>query len=81
MLLLRIAGSGGPEALLAVNLDADVDLTAADPLVAPPEGARWLDAWCSDDEAYGGHGRVTSTPGTLMTTGHAATLFVAEPRA
>ena len=81
VLLLRLAGSGGPEALLAVNLDADVDLTAADPLVAPPEGARWLDAWCSDDEAYGGHGRVTSTPGTLMTTGHAATLFVAEPRA
>ena len=81
VLLLRVAGDDSPEVLLAVNLDADVDLTAADPLVAPPDGARWKDAWCSDDEAYGGHGRVASTLGTLMATGHAATLFLAEPRA
>jgi maltooligosyltrehalose trehalohydrolase len=81
VLLLRVVGEGGPEALIAVNLDADGDLTAADPLVAPPDGHRWRDAWCSDDALYGGHGRITSLPSTLMATGHATTVYLAEPRA
>lgn len=80
VLLLRVIGEGEPDALIAVNLDYDDDLTAADPLVAPPDECRWRDVWCSDDEAYGGHGRITSPPTTLMATGHATTVFLAEPR-
>ena len=80
VLLLRYVGGDAPDALIAVNLDADDDLTAADPLVAPPDGARWRDVWCSDDEQYGGHGRIASPPSTLMATGHATTVFLAEPR-
>ena len=45
--------------VLLVNLGVDLELDGfAEPLVAPPAGARWQTRWSSDDPRYGGHGTV-----------------------
>jgi maltooligosyltrehalose trehalohydrolase len=59
--VLRFFGEGG-DRLLIVNLGGDLALARApEPLLAPPEGARWKLAWCSEDARYGGEG--TPDPG------------------
>jgi maltooligosyltrehalose trehalohydrolase len=43
--------------LLVVNLGRDLHLAPApEPLLAPPEGERWRNQWCSEDPLYGGNG-------------------------
>jgi maltooligosyltrehalose trehalohydrolase len=57
--VVRYGIDGGPEArLLLVNLGADLDVTPiAEPLLAPPSGARWEEVWNSEAAIYGGAGR------------------------
>ena len=55
--VLRIFGDGGDDRLLVVNLGTSLPLTPApEPLLAPPEGARWRLRWHSEEPAYGGSG-------------------------
>jgi len=43
--------------LLLVNLGRDLPLSPIpEPLLAPPDGARWRLVWCSEAVAYGGGG-------------------------
>ena len=43
--------------LLVVNLGGHLDRkSVANPLVAPPEGCRWLMQWSSEHPGYGGSG-------------------------
>jgi len=82
-LILRFRpGAPVDERLLAVNLDADLDLAArSHPIVAPPDGCHWQTAWCSEEARYGGSGAAVSDPPRhLIATGHAATLFTPVPR-
>lgn len=44
--------------LLLLNLGADLDELAAEPLLAPPAGQHWQLAWSSEDPRYGGAGIV-----------------------
>ncbi len=53
--VLRWLGPRGGERLLAVNLGCDESLaTQAEPLLAPPAGARWRPLWHSESPVYGG---------------------------
>jgi maltooligosyltrehalose trehalohydrolase len=55
--VLRFFGEDGDDRLLVVNLGVQLDLTPApEPLLAPPEGARWSVLWASEDPRYGGLG-------------------------
>jgi maltooligosyltrehalose trehalohydrolase len=70
--------SSAEDRLLLVNLGGDLAVPAIpEPLVAPPEGARWRLAWSSEDPAYGGSGTppVDSEEGWRI-PGHAAVLLV-----
>ncbi|GAB4251195.1 MAG: malto-oligosyltrehalose trehalohydrolase [Thermoleophilia bacterium] len=84
--LLRFALPGsatgpGSERLLVVNLGRTRSLEGvAEPLLAPPEGSRWVTMWSSEDPAYGGLG----TPGLereegWWLPGRAAELLIPEP--
>lgn len=54
---IRFFHAGGRDRLLVVNLGPTLDpLTAAEPLLAPPEGTRWRIAWSSENPRYGGDG-------------------------
>jgi maltooligosyltrehalose trehalohydrolase len=55
---LRFFGAeDGDDRLLVVNLGADLPLPILpEPLLAPPEGARWHVAWSSEHPRYGGCG-------------------------
>ena len=56
-LLLRYFGAGGADRLLVVNLGSDRALQCVpEPLLAPPEGARWRMIFSSADPRYGGGG-------------------------
>jgi maltooligosyltrehalose trehalohydrolase len=45
------------DCLLVVNLGSDLDLSpVAEPLLAPPRGARWASIWSSESVPYGGQG-------------------------
>ncbi len=55
--LLRFFGGSHGDRLLLVNLGRDLHLDPApEPLLAPPEGARWEIRWSSEDPRYGGSG-------------------------
>jgi maltooligosyltrehalose trehalohydrolase len=57
--VLRFFGEGddGDDRLLVVNLGRTLHLDPApEPLLAPPEGARWSVVWSSQDPRYGGIG-------------------------
>lgn len=55
--LLRFFGEDGDDRLLLVNLGPDLHLDPApEPLLAPPEEARWTVLWSSEDPRYGGCG-------------------------
>jgi maltooligosyltrehalose trehalohydrolase len=61
--VLRFFGDGGQDRLLLVNLGADVALDIVpEPLLAPPERARWEIAWSTDHPRYGGCGVVAFDP-------------------
>jgi maltooligosyltrehalose trehalohydrolase len=55
--VLRFFGGAAGDRLLVVNLGRDLHLDPApEPLLAPPEGARWDILWSSEDPRYGGCG-------------------------
>jgi maltooligosyltrehalose trehalohydrolase len=55
--VLRYFGDGGADRLVVVNLGRDLHLwLTPEPLLAPPEGARWRIVWSSEDLKYGGSG-------------------------
>jgi maltooligosyltrehalose trehalohydrolase len=65
--------------LLIVNLGRDLDLRPApEPLLAPPEGARWAVRWSSEDPTYDGDGapHPESAEGDWYVPGHAAVVLV-----
>ncbi|MCC6559416.1 MAG: malto-oligosyltrehalose trehalohydrolase [Polyangiaceae bacterium] len=74
---LRYFGDGGEDRLLVVNLGLDLGLSSVpEPLVAPPEGARWEVLWSSEDPRYGGEGTPpVETDEGLRVPGHAAVLL------
>jgi maltooligosyltrehalose trehalohydrolase len=56
-LLLRFFLDSGEDRLLVVNLGRTLHLDPApEPLLAPPEAARWQMVWSSEDIKYGGGG-------------------------
>lgn len=60
--------------LLLINFDPDVRLSPMpEPLLAPPEGARWGVLWSSEDIRYGGSGTPPlDEEGTWLVPGQAA---------
>ena len=55
--VIRFSNESGNDRLLLVNLGLDLHLAPApEPLLAPPEGMRWLLLWSSEDPRYGGCG-------------------------
>jgi maltooligosyltrehalose trehalohydrolase len=80
--LLRFYGGAEPDRLLVVNLGRDLHLDPApEPLLAPPEDARWRILWSSEAPRYGGTG--TPEPDSdenWRLPGHAAVLLVPNPR-
>lgn len=55
--VLRYFGENGQDRLLVVNLGRDLHLEPApEPLLAPPEGKRWVTLWSSEHPRYGGAG-------------------------
>jgi maltooligosyltrehalose trehalohydrolase len=77
---LRWFAAAGQDRLLLVNLGADLARPSlAEPLVAPPEGARWTVLWSSEHPRYGGRG--TPAPfhaGGVRVPAHAAVLLAPE---
>lgn len=75
-LVLRYFHEAG-DRLLVVNLGRGLRLLPApEPLLAPPEGARWINHWCSEDPLYGGNGcaELEAEDGWRI-PGHSATLM------
>jgi maltooligosyltrehalose trehalohydrolase len=66
---------------VVINLDRDLDFTPArEPLLAPPEGARWTLAWSSETPRYGGQGTPElDTDVAWKIPGGCALLFTPEP--
>lgn len=55
--LLRYFGGEHGDRLLLVNFGRDLHFDPApEPLLAPPENARWTIIWSSEDPLYGGYG-------------------------
>jgi maltooligosyltrehalose trehalohydrolase len=55
--VIRWFGPGGDDRLLLANLGTELRLEVApEPLLAPPDGARWRVLWSSEDPRYGGYG-------------------------
>jgi maltooligosyltrehalose trehalohydrolase len=78
-LVLRFFDAG-PEAhdrLLCLNLGRDLSLpAAAEPLLAPPAGARWTLLWSSEAVRYGGSGTPKLDPAAgWFLPGHAAVVL------
>jgi maltooligosyltrehalose trehalohydrolase len=78
---LGAAGGGALDRLLIVNLGPDLDrASAAEPLLAPPEGCRWTVAFSTEDARYGGAGTPTFDDARgLRVAGHAALLLAPAP--
>jgi maltooligosyltrehalose trehalohydrolase len=81
-LVLRFFGEAGDDRLLVVNLGRDLPLAIApEPLLAPPEDARWVLAWSSADARYGGGGTaVFDADGPWRLQGHTAVVLRPAPR-
>jgi maltooligosyltrehalose trehalohydrolase len=79
--LRYFAGAPADERLLLVNFGPDLVAGGfPEPLLAPPDGCRWVLRWSSEDPAYGGGG----TPGVATAdgwriSGHAAVVLRPEP--
>jgi maltooligosyltrehalose trehalohydrolase len=80
-LVLRFFARDGADRLLIVNLGRDLHLSPApEPLLAPPEGQRWVTLWSSEDPRYGGAGTPpveTDTGWRIL--GHAAVALMPQP--
>ena len=80
---LRFYGaSAGDDRLLVVNLGADLPLAILpEPLLAPPDDARWQLAWSSEDPRYGGCGAASFDPdGPWRLPAQAALALRSQPR-
>lgn len=79
--VLRFFARDGGDRLLIVNLGRDLPLSPApEPLLAPPEGERWVTLWSSEDPRYGGSGTPTvETDQGWRIPGHAAVALVPQP--
>jgi maltooligosyltrehalose trehalohydrolase len=61
--LLRFFGTNDDDRLLVVNLGPDLPLSILpEPLLAPPDEARWEIAWSSENPRYGGCGAPAFDP-------------------
>ena len=61
--VLRFFGEDGDDRLVVVNLGGDLPLPILpEPLLAPPEDARWEIAWSTEDPRYGGCGAALFDP-------------------
>jgi maltooligosyltrehalose trehalohydrolase len=81
--LLRFFGGIHGHRLLVVNLGRDLHLAPApEPLLAPPDGARWEVLWSSEDPVYGGAGRPpVGKIGVWNISGHTAVVLNEKPNA
>ncbi|MDR0788538.1 MAG: malto-oligosyltrehalose trehalohydrolase [Gemmatimonadota bacterium] len=73
--VIRFFGSEGEDRLLLVNLGEDIKLEVlSEPLLAPPAGRVWREAWSSNRAEYGGSGEpsVSIRDGWHITGGTAA---------
>jgi maltooligosyltrehalose trehalohydrolase len=80
---LRFFGEDGRgDRLLVVNLGGDLPLPILpEPLLAPPEDARWHVAWSSEDPRYGGCGAAPFDPdGPWRLPAQAAFVLRSRPR-
>jgi maltooligosyltrehalose trehalohydrolase len=68
--------------LMAVNLGLDLTLhAAAEPLLGPPDGRRWVESFSSENPRYGGTGTppLDSDDAGWRIPGHAAVLLATAP--
>ena len=79
--VLRYFGGDGDDRLLLVNMGIDLCLNPApEPLLAPPEGRRWVLLWSSEDPRYGGSGTYPpDTDENWRLPGHAAIVMRPSP--
>ena len=80
--VLRFFGEADDDRLLVVNLGADLPLDVMpEPLLAPPEAARWAIAWSSSHPRYGGCGAAPFDPdGPWRLPAQAALVLRPAPR-
>jgi maltooligosyltrehalose trehalohydrolase len=80
--VLRFFGDDGDDRLLVVNLGADLALAVLpEPLLAPPDDARWTLAWSSEAPRYGGCGTAPFDPdGPWRLPAQAALVLAPTPR-
>jgi maltooligosyltrehalose trehalohydrolase len=80
--VLRFFGDDAGDRLLLVNLGGDLPLPILpEPLLAPPEDARWQIAWSTENPRYGGCGAVPFDPdGPWRVQGQAALVLKSVPR-
>ena len=77
-LLRYLAPRESDDRLLIVNMGRDLAVDPApEPLLAPPEGARWITLWSSESVRYGGDGTppLDSEEHGWRAPGHAAVLL------
>jgi maltooligosyltrehalose trehalohydrolase len=81
-LVVRFFGRDGDDRLLVVNLGTELTLDVApEPLLAPPEDARWELSWSSAHPRYGGCGAwEPETEGGWRIQGETAALLRPAPR-
>jgi maltooligosyltrehalose trehalohydrolase len=81
-LLLRYIDRDHGDRLLIVNLDRDLDFTPVhEPLLGPPDGARWRLSWSSESPRYGGQGTpAIDLDDAFVLPGGSALWFVPEKR-
>jgi maltooligosyltrehalose trehalohydrolase len=80
--VLRFFALGKEDRLLMVNLGSDLELDSIpEPLLAPPEGCRWITKWSSEDPRFGGGGTYPlDTDLNWRIPGHAAVVLQPEPQ-
>lgn len=79
---IRFFGEEAGDRLLVVNLGADLPLAVVpEPLLAPPEDARWHLTWSTEDPRYGGSGAAPFDPdGPWRLPAQTALVFRPGPR-
>ncbi len=78
--MLRWFGKNGDDRVMVVNLGIEFPLAPApEPLLAPPEGRRWIPLWSSEDPRYDGHGNAPpEEEGAWNLAGQSALVMKAE---
>ncbi len=74
-------GAAGDDRLIVVNLGPDLPMPRmSEPLLAPPEGRRWIDVLATEDARYGGTGApALAGTGSWQLQGEAARVLRAVP--